>query len=121
MRYVIGTKGKTLQELRSRFMVDIRTPPRQEEVIDEESLDDVNVTIELSGDQSGIDAVKKEIYKIVREKVSILVYLLYVFFNNKDNLFFVTTAFYFYRFLYVIYTQRKMPFCSLFRVFFELN
>jgi rRNA processing protein Krr1/Pno1 len=67
-RFIIGTKGKTLQQIEQVSSTRINIPPRKDdEVLDEESDESVNLTI--VGDVAGIKIAKAEIEKIVSEKV----------------------------------------------------
>ncbi|ORZ06071.1 hypothetical protein BCR42DRAFT_496500 [Absidia repens] len=68
-RFIIGTKGKTLQQIEHISGTRINIPPRKDdEVVDEENDESVNVTI--VGDVSGIKIAKAEIEKIVGEKAA---------------------------------------------------
>lgn len=70
-RFIIGTKGKTLQQIEHLSGTRINIPPRKDdEVMDEENDESVNVTI--VGDVTGIKIAKAEIEKIVGEKVKMI-------------------------------------------------
>lgn len=68
-RFIIGTKGKTLQQIEQLSSTRINIPPRKDdEVVNEENDESVKLTI--VGDVAGIKLAKAEIEKIVGEKVS---------------------------------------------------
>lgn len=73
-RFIIGTKGKTLQQIEAKSGVRINFPPRKE---DEEVktngdvvAEDESIKVTLVGDAVGIGIAKAEIDKIVSEKVN---------------------------------------------------
>ncbi|KAI8079749.1 uncharacterized protein BX664DRAFT_286121 [Halteromyces radiatus] len=68
-RFIIGTKGKTLQQIENLSGTRINIPPRKDdEIKDEENDDTVNITV--VGDVAGIKIAKAEIEKIVGEKAA---------------------------------------------------
>ncbi|CAO3644055.1 unnamed protein product [Cunninghamella echinulata] len=68
-RFIIGTKGKTLQQIEQLSGTRINIPPRKDdEVKDEENEESVNISI--VGDVAGIKVAKAEIEKIVGEKAA---------------------------------------------------
>lgn len=74
-RFIIGTKGKNLQQIEVKSGVRINFPPRKDD--EGEPAEDETVPVTLVGDAAGIAIAKTEIDKIVGEKVS-----------KKGNLFF---------------------------------
>ncbi|KAI8341994.1 hypothetical protein BC941DRAFT_510074 [Chlamydoabsidia padenii] len=68
-RFIIGTKGKTLQQIEQVSSTRINIPPRKDdELLDDENDETVNLTI--VGDVAGIKIAKAEIQKIVGEKAA---------------------------------------------------
>ncbi|KAI9490237.1 hypothetical protein BDB00DRAFT_875555 [Zychaea mexicana] len=69
-RFIIGTKGKNLQQIESKSGVRINFPPRSKEEEDVELDEDEKVNVTLVGDAAGIAIAKAEIDKIVGEKTA---------------------------------------------------
>ncbi|KAI8062423.1 hypothetical protein BC940DRAFT_308982 [Gongronella butleri] len=68
-RFIIGTKGKTLQQIEQKSSTRINVPSRKDDEPKEDDADEmVNVTI--VGDVAGIKVAKAEIEKIVDEKAA---------------------------------------------------
>ena len=72
-RFIIGTKGKNLQQIENKSGVRINFPPRSKEEEDIELGEDEKVNVTLVGDAAGIAIAKAEIDKIVGEKVKKIV------------------------------------------------
>ncbi|KAF7723128.1 hypothetical protein EC973_002358 [Apophysomyces ossiformis] len=68
-RFIIGAKGKNLQQIEAKSSTRINIPPRKEEEEEEQSDEDM-VTISIVGDAAGIKIAKEEIEKIVSEKTA---------------------------------------------------
>lgn len=66
-RFIIGTKGKNLQQIEVKSGVRINFPPRKDD--EGEPAEDETVPVTLVGDAAGIAIAKAEIDKIVGEKV----------------------------------------------------
>ncbi|ORX50501.1 hypothetical protein DM01DRAFT_1409020 [Hesseltinella vesiculosa] len=65
-RFIIGAKGKTLQQIEQKSSTRINVPSRKDDDIEE----DENVNISIVGDVAGIKLAKAEIEKIVDEKAA---------------------------------------------------
>ncbi|CDH50527.1 kh domain-containing protein [Lichtheimia corymbifera JMRC:FSU:9682] len=67
-RFIIGTKGKNLQQIEVKSGVRINFPPRKDD--EGEPAEDETVPVTLVGDAAGIAIAKAEIDKIVGEKTA---------------------------------------------------
>ncbi|KAG0172167.1 hypothetical protein DFQ28_011451 [Apophysomyces sp. BC1034] len=68
-RFIIGAKGKNLQQIEAKSSTRINIPPRKDEEEEEQSEEDM-VNISIVGDVAGIKIAKEEIEKIVSEKTA---------------------------------------------------
>ncbi|KAI9248211.1 hypothetical protein BDA99DRAFT_564828 [Phascolomyces articulosus] len=69
-RFIIGTKGKNLQQIENKSGVRINFPPRSKDEEEVEFSEDEKVNVTLVGDAAGIAIAKAEIDKIVSEKTA---------------------------------------------------
>ncbi|KAI7872911.1 hypothetical protein BDF14DRAFT_43201 [Spinellus fusiger] len=69
-RFIIGTKGKTLQMIEAKSGTRINIPPRKEEEETQQESDEEMVNITIVGDAVGIKMAQAEIELIVGEKTA---------------------------------------------------
>jgi len=73
-RFILGTRGQTLQAITSRTGTRIQLPPRQENNIEENEFDydedEEMMSVKIEGDTKGINLAKEEITAIVNERTT---------------------------------------------------